>query len=70
VQVDPIKPKLEPPGTKRLKPKCDIPVSTSAFKFNLRRYSQLDASMPVEAGDTLYLPRLVGRCQLTLSKSR
>jgi len=40
VQVDPIKPKLKPPGTKRLKLKCDIMLSTSAFKFELRLYSK------------------------------
>jgi len=39
VQVDPIKPKLKPPGTKRLKLKYDELLSTFAFKFNLRRYS-------------------------------
>jgi hypothetical protein len=39
VQVDPIKPKLKPPGTKRLKLECDVLLSTSAFKFNLRRYT-------------------------------
>jgi hypothetical protein len=39
VQVDPIKPKLKPPGTKLLKPKCDILLSISAFKFSLRRYT-------------------------------
>ena len=39
VQVDSIKPKLKPPGTKRLKLNCDILLSTSAFKFNLRRYN-------------------------------
>jgi len=39
VQVDPIKPKLKPPGTKRLTLKCDILLSTTAFKFNLRRYT-------------------------------
>jgi len=33
-----MKPKLKPPGTKRLKLKCDILLSTDAFKFNLRRY--------------------------------
>jgi hypothetical protein len=38
VQVDPSKLKLKPPGTKRLKLMCDILLSTSAFKFNLRRY--------------------------------
>jgi pyrroline-5-carboxylate reductase len=41
VQVDPIKPKSKPPGTERLKPKCDVLLSTSAFKFNLRRYSMV-----------------------------
>jgi hypothetical protein len=40
VQVDPIKPESKPPGTKRLKLKCDILLSTSAFKFNLRRYTE------------------------------
>jgi len=39
VQVNPFKPKLKPPGMKRLKPKCDILLSSFAFKFNLRRYS-------------------------------
>ena len=39
VQVDPIKPTLKPPGTKRLKLKCDVLLSTFAFKFNLRRYT-------------------------------
>jgi len=34
-----MKPALKPPGTQRLKLKCDIQHSTSAFKFNLRRYS-------------------------------
>ena len=34
-----MKPKLKPPGTKRLKLNCDILLSTSAFKFNLRRYT-------------------------------
>jgi len=33
-----MKPELKPPGTKLLKLKCDILLSTSAFKFNLRRY--------------------------------
>ena len=40
MQVDPIKPKLNPPGAKRLKLKCDIMLSTSGFKFNLRRYTK------------------------------
>ena len=44
VQVNPTKPKFKLPGTKRLKLKCDILLSTSAFKFNLRRYD-----MPVIA---------------------
>ena len=39
VQVEPIKPTLKAPGTKRLKPKCDEPLSNFAFNFNLRRYT-------------------------------
>jgi len=39
VQVDPITRTLKPPGTNCLKLKCDMLHSTSAFKFNLRRYS-------------------------------
>ena len=39
VPIDPIKPELKPPGTKRLKLKCDALLSTSAFKFKLRRYT-------------------------------
>jgi hypothetical protein len=39
-QVDPIKPTLKAPGTKRLKLKYDEPLSKFAFKFNLRRYSE------------------------------
>ena len=38
-QVDPIKPTLKPTGTKRLKPKCDALLATSAFKCILRRYN-------------------------------
>ena len=33
-----MKPKLKPPGIERLKLKCDILLSTSAFNINLRRY--------------------------------
>jgi len=33
-----MKPKLKPPGTKRLKLNCDILLSTSALKLKLRRY--------------------------------
>jgi hypothetical protein len=33
-----MKPKFKLPGTKLLNVKCDILVSTSAFKFNLRRF--------------------------------
>ena len=38
VQVDPMETKLKPPGTKRLKLKCVVLLSTSAFKFHSRRY--------------------------------
>jgi len=44
VQVDPINPKLKPPGTKRLKLKCGTLLSTFAFKFNSRRYTVVKAA--------------------------
>jgi len=49
-----MKPKLKPPGTKRFKLKCDILLSTSAFKFDLRRYI-LDKkyALPFRVIDTL-----------------
>ena len=40
VQVDPIKPELKAPRIQRSKLQCDEPLSNSAFKFNLRRYSE------------------------------
>ena len=39
VQVDPFKPTLKAPVSKRLKLKYDILLSNFAFRFNLRRYS-------------------------------
>jgi len=49
VQVDPIKPKLKPPGNKRLKLKNDMLLSTSAFKSNLRRY--ILATVPMTSSE-------------------
>jgi len=40
VQVDPITPVLEAPGTKRLILKYDEPLSNFAVKIYLRRYSE------------------------------
>ena len=50
-RFDPIEPTLKPPGTKRLKVNCDILLSISAFKFNLRRYSKAShAEQAAECG--------------------
>jgi hypothetical protein len=46
VKVDPMKPKLKPPGTQRLKLKCNILLSNSAFKFNLRRCIRASCTTP------------------------
>ena len=43
MQVEPIQPKLKPPGTKRVNLKLDDLLSTSAFRLNLRRYGEVDA---------------------------
>ena len=40
MRVDTMKPKLKPPGTERLKLRYDSLLSNSAFKFNLRRYTE------------------------------
>jgi hypothetical protein len=40
-----MKSKLKPSGTERLKLKCDDPLSTFAFSFNLRRYSSARAAL-------------------------
>ena len=75
MQVDPLKPQLKPPGTKRLKPECDILLSTSAFKFSLRRYIEeskflggdLEHTHLVKGLDFALLNK-VGWCRLTASK--
>jgi len=43
VQVDPITPILEPPGTQRLKVMYNELLSSFAFKFNLHRYIKAEA---------------------------
>jgi len=40
VQVDSIKPMLNLPGTEHLKLKRDVLLSSFAFKFTLRRYTE------------------------------
>ena len=40
MQVDPIRPTLKAPGTKRLKVKYHKPPSNFVFDFNLHRYNQ------------------------------
>jgi len=46
MQVDPIKPTLKAPETKRLKLKHDEPLSNDAFNLNLRRYTELNLQHP------------------------
>jgi hypothetical protein len=72
-----MEPKLKPHGTNRLKVTCDILLSTSAFKFNLRRYSLdlTDAGSIAEVQEFITreygrLDCLVGRCRLTPSNAR
>jgi len=70
VQVDPMKPRLKPHGTKRLKLKCGVLLLTSAFKLNLRRYIML-AKPTNGIGEVLQrFSDVVGRCRLTLSNPR
>jgi hypothetical protein len=60
VQVDPIKPALKAPGTKRLKLKCDEQLSNFAFKFNLRRCIEvMKTVMPLLATSTGVITHLM-----------
>ena len=72
MQVDPIKPKLKPPGTKRLKLEYDGLLSNFGFKFNLRRYNLAQAQMrsPNAGGIGGGGLCMVRRCRLTLSNPR
>jgi hypothetical protein len=47
VQVDPIKPEMKPPGTKRSKLVYHTLLSGFAFNFNLRRYIKRGESLVV-----------------------
>jgi len=40
VQVETLEPKFKAPGTKRLKLKCEKPLSSYAFSLNLHHYTQ------------------------------
>jgi hypothetical protein len=71
VQVDPIKPTLKAPGSERSKLKRDVLLSTSAFKFSLRRYNEEKDGVINSVRDEIAKKGLpdskVGRCILTLS---
>jgi hypothetical protein len=41
-----MKPTMKAPGPKRLKPRYGKPLSSSAFKFNLRRYIKGGTALP------------------------
>ena len=69
MQVDPIKPQLKPPGTKRLKLKCDILLSTFAFRF-LRRYTKDKKEAGYDIKDKRLVLTMVGWCRLTPSNPR
>jgi len=64
VQIDPIKPILKAPGTKRFKLRYDGPLSNFAFKFHLRHYI-VDHVAEVSSMKHR-MSRMVGRCRLTL----
>ena len=80
VQVDPIKSMLTVPVIKLLRPKFDIPRSSFAFNFNLRRYKQYNSYLDTAATLNVYLliiytgfnslTNMAGRCRLTLSRTR
>ena len=56
-----MKPKLKAPGTKRLTLKCDEPLSSFAFKFNLRRYSEASGRLVSRVTGEGYRSQVTGR---------
>jgi hypothetical protein len=56
-----MKPKLTPPGTQRLKVKCDILLSTFAFKIDLRHYNLVNTLKDNQSLDLLVLKELITR---------
>jgi len=60
VRVDPIKPVLNAPGTKRLNLKYDEVLSNFAFKFNLRRYMMAAAKQGL--AEAIELRKLLREC--------
>ena len=62
MQVDPVKPTLKAPGTKRLKLKYDEPLSNFAFKFNVRRYAEVGLGVGLRvSGKAAAFMQKVGR---------
>ena len=49
MQVDPVNFKLKPPGKQRLKLKCDVLLSISAFKLDLRCYTKANSKAGARA---------------------
>jgi len=71
VQVDPMKPKLKPPGTKRSKLEYDGLLSNHGFKFSLRCYTSELFLSPAEIAAMHAVKKPpVRRCRLTLSNPR
>ena len=75
MQVDPNKPPLKAPETKRLTLKYDEPPSNFDFKFNLRRYIKWETftttdcaalgNVPGSSDMYFEVEAEVGRCRLT-----
>ena len=66
MHLDPIKPTLRAPGIKRLKLKCEVPLSNFAFKFNLRRHDKGGDAAAMTNRFMYKAFAMVGRCRLTL----
>jgi len=60
VQVDPIKPALQPPGTKRLKLEHDEMLSKFTFKSNLRSFNQAELWLGASPDGLIAAPATTG----------
>jgi len=64
VQVDPVKPTVKAPGTKRLQVEYDELLSSLAFKFKWRRYN---AAARFGGKLDVFVSNVVRRCKLNRS---
>ena len=66
MRVQPMKPMLKAPRTILLTPECDEPLSTFAFKFDLRRSNEVELDTGGEKRIVRVLASNIEKCESTI----